>query len=369
MIIFQTDLLPTNPAYNDSIIKYYSSITGMTKSEITIGQDVFTIYPFNQIFSFNFKDIAKVLINPNGFADSIVPDLQSEFIYPDDSLQLTISPAIKVFNAVSAETESFNYTFSKNVEQLPNYVNRLMAQSDVTVLLPSINAFDYEVTYFEGYPYDFGIRGLKSGDTFYFKNSNTGMVSNTFTSNDDHVKRIFLSDGATNETLSQVLLMLTTVNPIELYVNDIIKANIRIKRLESNCGVYLKWFNQYGSYSYWLFEQVFKENFSVKEIDEMAGKWDNLYNLTSTSESFGKTAKQSLELTTNFQKEEKDYLVDIIKSPKVEMYINQIPFIQTDPYSFVGVSAGDGTYSFSNKTSLNKLKVTLEMPAYNSITY
>jgi len=195
------------------------------------------------------------------------------------------------------------------------------------------------------------------------------MVSDTFISNDNDVKRIFLSDGANNETLSDVIVMLSNVNPIELYVNGVIKANILIKRIESNCGVYLKWFNQFGGYSYWLFEKIFTESYKVKELDELVGKWDNLQSLISTSESLGKTVTQALSLTTNFHVSEKDNLIDIIKAPKVEMYINQIPFVKTTPHSFLGVIVNGGNTSFSNKNSNNKLKINLDLPSINTITY
>jgi len=369
MIQFTSDLLPSNPAYNDSIIRYNSTITGMTKSDITIaGQNPFTVYPFNETFSYNFKDIVKVLINQSGFADSIIPDLQNDFIYSDSSLLLEITPTITTYNSTTADTISKTYSFTKSVEQLPFYNQKINNQSDVKVLLPTSDNFNYSVTYFEGYPFDFSIRGLKSGDTYCFRNSSTGMVSENYSSQDNHVKRIFLSDGAINETINQTLIMLSNVNPIELWVNNELKANIRIKRVESQCGIYLKWFNQYGGYSYWLFDKIYKENINVKEIDDLVGKWDNLQNITSTSESFGKTATQSFELSTSFSDDEKEYVIDILKSPTVQKYIHHIPFVKMIPYSFLGVSMAAGNFQFQNKFSKNKLKVNIEMPSINTIT-
>jgi hypothetical protein len=370
MIQFQTNLLNINPAYNDSIIRYKSTITGMTKSEIVISGSTFTVYPFNELFSFNFKDIAKVAINQNGFKDSILPDLTSgNFIYSDSTLQTTLSGTIKTINSLTSDTINISYSFTKNVEQLPFYNQKILATNNVVVLLPSENNFDYSVSYFEGYPFDFSIRGINNGDTYYFKNSNSGMISNTYSATTSDVKRIFLSDGATNETLSNVLPLSTNVNVVELWVNGVIKANINIKKVESECGVYVKWFNQNGGYSYWLFDKFYKENFKTKDLTDVQGKWDNLQSLTSTSESLGKTATNTLQLTTRYNRTEKDYLLDLTKSPKTEMYIHQTPFIKQNEFNFIGVKVSDEGFTIDSKMSNNKLKISLELPAINTITY
>jgi hypothetical protein len=372
MIQFTTDILNSNPAYNDSIIRYNSTMTGMTKSEIYISgtSAPFTVYPFNQTFSFNFKDIAKVLINPNGFRDTIIPNLTSgDFIVDDPNLQFTLSATVTTLNATTGDSTSVTYKFTKNVEQLPFYYQKSQIASDVVLLLPTQNNFDYSVTYFEGFPFDFSIRGLEAGDEFYFANTNTGLISSTFTATTSEVKRIFLSDGATNETIDNVLMLYSSTNSIELWVNGVIKANLNIKKIESNCGLYLKWFNQYGSYSYWLFDNVYKENLKTKDLADIQGKWENLQSLYSTSESLGKTATSSLQLNTTFNNTEKDYLVDIVKSPKVEMFINQMPFSQQTDFDFLGVKVSDQGFNFENKTTLNKLGITVELPAINTITY
>lgn len=370
-IQFQSNLLTTtNPAYNDSIISYSSDLTGMTKSDIVIGDTTFTIYPFEGQFRFNFKDIVTSLINPNGFKDTVLPNLSlGEFIYPDSTLQLTVTPQITTYNEVSGDTTGTTYTFTKSVEQLAFYNQKLDSGNDVKVLLPTTNYFDYDVTYFEGYPFDIALQGIASGDTYYFKNSNTGLVSDVITSDNGEVKRIFFSDGAYNETINGTLVMSSNVNHLELWVNDVIKANINVKRVESTSGVYLKWFNASGGYSYWLFEKFFKENIRTKDFDDVLGKWDNLQNITSTSVSLGKSAALSNQLTTNFNNVEKEYLIDILKSPKVEMFIHQSPFNQQTAFNFLGVKVADGSFNFENKNTNNKLRITIEQPNINTITY
>lgn len=369
MINFTTDLLPINPAYNDSIIRYQSTITGMTKSNITISGNTFSVYPFDNTFSFNLKEIAKTWINPNGFEDTILPDLNTNFIYNDNSLTVTIPVQIQTMNNVTGDTIAKNYKFSKSVVQLKNYSRKLAFNNDVKLLLPTENNFDYSMTYFEGYPADFGVLGVKVGDTFYFRNTNTGLNSNTFSATTTSVKRIFLSDGATDSTINDIILMSSNVNHLELYVNGVLKANLKLKKVESKCGVYLKWFSSFGCYSYWLFESVFKDSIKTKDLGEFSDKWDNLQNKTSTTISLGKSAAQSYQLNTNYDNIEKEYLIDILKSPSVQIYTHQTPFNQFTQYDFLGVNISDLTATIDNKTRMNKLKISVEQPDVNTITY
>jgi len=371
MIIFNNDLLQGwNPAYNDSIVNFESTFSGLTNCQITIDNSSFIIYPFAGKFKFNFKPIVTTLINQNGFKDSIIPNLSgATYLYDDDSLQLKINPQYSLYNTTTGETITQEYKFLKCVEQLPFYNQKIQANNDIKLLLPSENGIDYNLTYFEGYPVDFAIQGLVSGDTYNFKNSNTGIVSDTYSATTDNVKRVFLSDGAFNVTIDNVLLMSSNVNLIELWVNDTFKCNLKVKKVESKCGMYLKWFNSNGGYSYWLFDKFFKEEIKIKSLEDINGVWDNLQNITSTSESLGKTADLTNQLTTQFSTEEKEYLLDLIKSPKVEMYVNNQPFIQQNEYNFIGVKITDGTTSYLNKDRNNKLRVKIELPNINTITY
>src|SRR5690606_9993728 len=119
---------------------------------------------------------------------------------PDPNLQLTLNANISAYNNTTGDSASVTYKFIKSAEHLLGYQRKLASSNDVRVLLPSKNNFDYELTYYEGYPFDFAVQGINSGDTFFFRNTNTGMQSDPFTG-DGEVQRIFLSDGATNETI------------------------------------------------------------------------------------------------------------------------------------------------------------------------
>lgn len=360
------NILTVNPAYNDSIITYKSnSFTGATKSDVIINGKPFTVYPINDEFTYNFHDYVKVKINENNFEDTIIPN--GDFIVDDSTLSLTIEPTIKIYrptgSPTTGDTSSFTYHFTKNVEQLIGYKQKIVNDnSTVKVLLPTKNYVDYSITYFEGFPCDFAIYGLSEGDTFYFKNLSTVNQTQIFSATTSEVKRIYLSDGAGDSTLTDELTLSYTVNKCELWVNNEFACNINIRKVDSKCGVMLKWFNQSGSYSYWLFDLIYQTTIQGKKLDDIAGRYDNLYNLTSTNNITGKDGNQSMKLTTKFTDFDLDTLSSIITSPKVELYIHNEPFNLFIEGSFIGVILNDGSLPISNKTSNHKLDLTITLP-------
>lgn len=360
------NILPVNPAYNDSIITYKSnSFTGATKSDVIINGKSFTVYPINDEFTYNFFDYVKVNINLNNFDDTIIPT--SESVIDDTTLSLSIQPTLKIYPSstgiTTGDTLVVNYDFTKNVEQLIGYKQKVdNDNSTVKVLLPTHNYVDYNLTYFEGYPSDFGIYGLTSGDTFYLKNTSTVNQSSVYTATTSEVKRIYLSVGSGDTTISDELVLSNTINKCELWVNDDFVCNINIRKVDSKCGVMLKWFNHSGSYSYWLFDHIYQTAIQGKKLDEIAGRYDNLYNITATNNITGKDGNQTMKLTSKFTDFDKQTICSIITSPKVELYIHNEPFNLFTEGSFVGVILNDGSLPISNKTSNNKLDVTITLP-------
>jgi hypothetical protein len=91
---FYKGLETINPVYNESIIEFYPSIiSDATYATVTIAGAEF-IYPINNTFSFNFKQVAKVLINQNNFSDVIVPNIATSYSYDDTTLSLQLQAAI-----------------------------------------------------------------------------------------------------------------------------------------------------------------------------------------------------------------------------------------------------------------------------------
>lgn len=371
MIQFTKNLLELNPAYNDSIIQFSSdTISGATKAILTIeGMPFLAVPNGNGRFTFNFKDIIKSLINQNRFWDNIVPDLTQAIVYSDPTITKNLNVEIKIFNLTANDSITKNWLFIRGVEQMPNYHNLSQIIAPIRVLLPTNNYIDYSTRYFEGYPFDFSIFGLADGDEFWFKNLTTSQTSDVYLSQDDNAKRIFLSDGGHNTTELSYLINSSNLNKLELYVNGDFVANINIQKIESDCGVYLKFLNSKGGYSYWKFDSIYKGLLNPKTIDDFAGKYDNLQNLTATSHIFGKTATQTFQVNTTFEMEDAPTLSDLTLSPSVWMYLHREPFHQFQAYNFFEVKVSDTAIpNVDTKNSKNKLSLIITMPEVNTIS-
>ncbi|MDI9257278.1 delta-60 repeat domain-containing protein [Flavobacterium sedimenticola] len=364
-LVFTDDTITQiiNPAYNNTIIRYSTTINDVTHSEIDVNGTIYRIDPFLNSFTFNFKEIAKNLINPNYFKDEVVPDILSNAIVDDSTLSLTLNAEIKVFD-INNEFLTANKTikFLKNVEQLPNYIDRLAAAQPVRILLPTSNYTEYYLPYFEGYPTDFSIFGLQTNDEFFLKNTSNYFTTETFTATTSEVKRFFISDGQNESSFIGDLNLASTHNNVELWVNNSFVSNVMINKKESNCGVYLKWFNNSGSYSYWLFEEPYTTTNTFKSMDDITGVYDNLQNVTSTSNIIGKRGERKIKLKTKYTNQEKQYIQSILSSPKVEMYAYNQPFIATNTNAFFGITVNDGSFTDSSKNSNNTLEITITLP-------
>lgn len=369
MITFIKDLLPVNPAYNDSIIQF-SSDTSATKAVITVEGDSFVTVPLGDIFTFNLKEIIKAKINLNRFEDVIIPDLTTgQYIYSDVNIGRDFDVDITVTGATTAQTTTRTYYFQRSVEQLPNYHRLTQLPNDVRVLLPSENYIDYNLKCFEGYPFDFTVNGHDTWNGIHFRNITTNQETDLYTALDTNALRVFVSDGANNSTDTDILVNASTLNKVEMYVNNVFKANINITKIESQCGVYLRWLNTKGSYSYWLFDSIYKDNITPKTIDDISGYYDNLQNITATSHLIGKTANRTLQINTKFDNGDAAYLSDLAISPAVWMYAYQVPFQKVqDRYDWIGVKLSDTAFSVDRKTSKQKLSLTITLPEINTIT-
>lgn len=370
MITFYKDLLPINPAYNNSIIQFSSdTISGATKAVITIGGKEFLCVPLNGLFTFNFKDVIKNIINSNRFDDALTPDLSDGiFVQSDPNVLKSVAVNIKVHNFTNNEQVDRTYTFIRGVEQVLGFKPAIENAVDVKVLLPTKNNIDYYTTFFEGYPFDIAIFGLNSGDTFVIKNITSNNITPAVVSDNNNVKRFYFSDGANNTTDTNILPMPSTLNKLELYVNDAFKANIFVRKKEGDCGVYIKWLNSRGTYSYWKFDGLYKATVSSKTTDDFNGSYDNIQNISSDQYVFGKTAGETMSINTLYEGVEAEYLKDLLISPNVQMYIHHHPFIKQGPSDFVGIKINDASFSHDNKLGKGKFSITISLPTINTIT-
>lgn len=91
-------------------------------------------------------------------------------------------------------------------------------------------------------------------------------------------------------------------------------TNIDYRRIKGCNNIYLKFLNQKGGYSYWVFE-----SYTAKETGQnlgyVTGSTNNIIDL-------GNENKSSLEVYSKIPKEYRDYALDFVCSPDVYAYQN-----------------------------------------------
>jgi hypothetical protein len=91
-------------------------------------------------------------------------------------------------------------------------------------------------------------------------------------------------------------------------------SNIDYRRIRGCNNIYIKFLNQKGGYSYWLFE-----SYSEKETNNPLG-----YTVTGTNNllDLGQESKSDLQIYSKIPREYRQYAFDIIVSPDVYAYQN-----------------------------------------------
>lgn len=93
-----------------------------------------------------------------------------------------------------------------------------------------------------------------------------------------------------------------------------IVENIDYRRIKGCNNIYLKFLNQNGGYSFWLFES-YSEKESNTPLGSFIGENNNLVDLGSES-------KSGLQIYSKIPKEYKQYAFDLIVSPDIYVYQN-----------------------------------------------
>jgi len=359
------------PAFNDSYISFTSSLTGLTKSEITVEPDslfpnAFLIYPnTNGRYIFNLKDIVKSRLTVSGFTDNYtVPSGWNQEI-TNTYLEQNIS--ITDFNSISGTTTSgatieLSYEFDRSVKQ----VGESVYNNPYQLLNTSENGIDYHLTYFEGFPFSFEVQRVTDDDTISVKNVNSGIENYITGITETNTQRIYTDKGVSNWTSTNFLPLTDTVNLLELYQNETFKTNLYLKKVNPKCGYYIKWFNQNGGYSYWLFNEFSKEELKVKSLKDVATNPFRNVNegLLNNTTTIGYEGAKIIEVKSQVDDNENELLKSLFTSPSVQLYTSQSPYISGEWISIYL----DGKYEIINKKNQNEIKVILELPALNTQT-
>lgn len=317
-------------AFNNNVVEFSSDdVLDSVKCVVNINSIDFEITPdTSNVFRFNFKEAVSTFVKQNRFADDIIPD---EDIEADTTLKYSYEVTYTItFSDDSEENTNQTYVFLRSVEQIANVSSRLLTEQQV--LTPT------DLTFFNGYPFDVAhysdgnLTAINTGTGFSIElTSATGTTDRIFFSRGGVVigeassfKTRVEADGGTYETNSCFTAIATGLinigyNNITLIDSTTITLDILLKDICD--GVYLKWANKKGGFSYWLFNPIYKDKLTIKTIDVFNTDFDSIDETYTTELVTKRQPTFTKDLVyNNLTASQMSQIEDILDSPRIEMY-------------------------------------------------
>lgn len=373
MIQFKTPIDTTRlrMAYNNDVLHFYSTLSNAPRHcDVNLGSIPIRLYPApDGTFRFNLKPYITALINTRNFEDNLKPSLQvlnpSSFVYDYTAgsyLSSNVSLGINI-NDTTNDDASYTLAWLAGVEQPGDY-NRF-TRSDYFVLSPlkAKSTQHYYLKYWPGYPFDISLY-MPSTLTFYLKNETNLLRASLPVKG--RVARVVLSDGRTDESLDDLLPLVEGHNQLRYMSGSSNKTTDKFISLEKMpyCeGVYLKWLNKYGGYSYWLFENTFSVDRSTKYTGELDRDFANVENMYARATQIGKESQDSMKIIADLLTEDDRRIVEgIMDSPKIYLFTGK-PFAQNDNRSWIEVTLKTTSARIKNaRQKLTNFSFDIELP-------
>lgn len=370
MIVFNQTLSQSNWLFsNDNLILEFNDDTARTPVRAT----------------FSFLDVNETLYpRPDGvFWVDLKEHIQTQLSNYDDDVDITNLNSSDINSMVFdwsrvyfGDQITIEITFdNEEIEQTTLTPNVLLGFEDILDYksgetmesLPSLilnelkpnTSNRYHLKYWEGYPFTFSYsKTLPTPDTDQtITNLTNGVTSDEITLPHD-VNKIAISNGDTNVTLETYLPLSLGLN--ELQFNDFI---LEIYKIDSQCGVYLKWLNHKGDYSYWLFNSQTQISNATKSKGSVFNDYSSKQNTVSQYKSLGRTSnrKQSIS-ASNLTDLDMNILKSITDSPKVYLFTGE-RFTKNTFNDWVEVQiSAKSTIELDYNDQVPDLNLTLELP-------
>lgn len=378
-----------NNVSNIVVVPGMSEVLDYVKITMPLYSTSFIVTPSSggNLTTFNFREVFKVLMTNNINADLGDPIEQVDL--NNDLLALftvEYEANFKGFNipvSVSVDYKAFH-----SVEQIGETIEK-----DITKphLLNQTN-----LTLFKGYPFDFS---LYSNSSIALRNTTIGAyvlyggvatgVNRVYLSRGEYlldqvdeyptfINRVILDGGTivSNPCYTPSLspIISNGYNDLSIELGSNPSIDLKIKLVDACEGVYLKWFNEYGVWDYWLFNNIHKDNIDSKVIDIYNTDFVGIETTYFPSLITGKEAINTLDLTYNgLDNYEYKQVKSILTSPRVELFIGDkeddfsIPVVNGgDDYnkSWMGVRVLNGKITKSNKIGFNDISISIDKKKY-----
>lgn len=353
------------PAYNDSYIifeyEFESEYAEILAYPLSLFPKPFLIYPdIDGVYRFNLKEIAKAVLNIGGFKDDNADNV--DYFFSHEGLSENIQIDLAVYSISGGDgSDTKYYNFFKSVKQITEDI----FTNDYQILSKSKNGIDYNITYFEGFPFSFDIQKAELAKEIVIKNKNTGDQLEATPTITDAFK-IVIDKVNENWTNQNMLPLITGLNKLEIFKETEFRTNLNLTKKEICKGVYLKWFNSDGGYSYYLFEEFYKDQTKSKDIDFIdSNEFSNVGEYKAKTISIGRKASKILKIKANASGQENDIIESLFSSPHIEMYTSNEAYVKG---IFVKVTIS-GTFNRNNKRRNNKQSLDIILPEIITAKY
>lgn len=361
-------------AYNNNVVRFKSDIVDKTVLNCSInGLGIAAIiYPNPEgVFYFNLKEYITAAINTQHFNDNVVAELDendtSTYTYDASEGCHLGGNLIFIINfsdeTIDESTKTLN--FIAGVEQLESFKkNEILNIENFVVLSPVENRTNNIVylKYWPGYPFEFSFFSRNSDQEFTLLNS-SNLTQEDFTRK-GAVTSMVLSDGRTSTTIENVLPLVTGLNILRFIQDSVLQDQIiKIEKVESDCGVYVKWLNKYGRFNYWLFSKNYFRKRSSKNLGIINNDFENLENTISINYLLGRESADVLRCAAEkLYEDEKLILEGILDSPKILLYTGE-RFSRAESNDWIEVTMKNGTFDLkSPKVRRYSFVIDFELP-------
>lgn len=327
--------LPTDKilwAFNNNTIKYKDPIVHNAEwSDIDCGLFSVRLYPDpDQNFTFNFVEYLRKVIVTNNFEDTqnfnITPAISS-LVYngtPQTYLELTATITVSNTDGNGAAYE-LPLKFMAGVLQIEDFKRGETPQDGLFFLMPTNpkTRTRHKLNYWPGYPFDVSVYAKSIGvlSASNTKN-NVGMALTLL----NKVNRIAFCDGDHDETIEDHLPLSFGINPVRFSKHQLPQPEdiwIDIEKHYGRCGIYIKYRNQFGGWSYWLFHENHNRSRNVKDGDELENDWSDIEQTNAPTIQTGPESSQDTLkcLAKGLSVDDVRQLEYIIDSPKIYWYL------------------------------------------------
>lgn len=321
-------------ANNNNIIEFNEDTIGsiVEKAEISILTNLITLYPRpSGQFWYNFQNIFKSLFVD--IDDDLEVDLLVAFVYDWDKPLKNIDINIDLFYNQTFSELTLNYNILNAGIDLIENKRKDLQKNTFDVLTPKNgdDFYRYFVNYWEGFPFDLTLLG-DGGTSFEYGNFSLSFTINT-------IGRFIFSDGEADVTIQNLSPLLMGFNSVE-YSDFFFGLE---KKRGCPDGVYVKFLNSFGGWSYWLFD---KGEIRTKTKDKgiINNDFENTNNTISQFVSLGKEGASQLKVKAYSVKEyENRILLDLAQSSKVYLFTG-LPFAKNNFQDWIEIVVKDKTH-------------------------